>query len=89
MQSFQSKKKLLYDVNKKNFDSVGYQVNSRPSEHAEEAPNYKREFPLTETNVNSGPEAMPYDVNENRPSYSSMQSPVLSSSASRGNSFSG
>ncbi|OAM05699.1 MAG: hypothetical protein TV41_04690 [Wolbachia endosymbiont of Dactylopius coccus] len=89
VQSFQPKKKLLYDVNKKNFDSVGYQVNSRPSEHAEEAPNYKREFPLTETNVNSGPEAMPYDVNENRASYSSMQSPVLSSSASRGNSFSG
>lgn len=88
VQSFQPKKKLLYDVNKKNFDSVGYQVNSRPSEHAEEAPNYKREFPLTETNVNSGPEAMPYDVNENRASYSSMQSPVLSSSASRGNSFS-
>lgn len=89
VQSFQPKKKLLYDVNKKNFDSVGYQVNSRPSEHAEEAPNYKREFPLTETNVNSGSEAMPYNVNENRASYSSMQSPVLSSSASRGNSFSG
>ncbi|WP_374699601.1 hypothetical protein [Wolbachia endosymbiont (group A) of Limnophora tigrina] len=89
VQSFQPKKKLLYDVNKKNFDSVGYQVNSRPSENAGEAPNDKREFPLTETNVNSGPEAMPYDVNENRASYSSMQSPVLSSSASRGNSFSG
>ncbi|MFV1011203.1 hypothetical protein JR053_02865 [Wolbachia endosymbiont of Nasonia vitripennis] len=39
--------------------------------------------------VESGPEAMSYDVNENRASYSSMQSPVLSSSASRGNSFSG
>ncbi|WP_264685786.1 hypothetical protein [Wolbachia endosymbiont (group B) of Pandemis corylana] len=77
------------DVNKKIFDSVDYEVNyTRLSENAGEAPNYKREFPLTETNVNSGPEAMPYDVNENRASYSSMQSPVLSSSASRGNSFS-
>ncbi|QEK89472.1 hypothetical protein [Wolbachia endosymbiont of Chrysomya megacephala] len=90
VQSFQPKKELLYDVNKKIFDSVDYEVNcTRLSENAGEAPNYEREFPLTETNVNSGPEAMPYDVNENRPSYSSMQSPVLSSSASRGNSFSG
>ncbi|WP_264704559.1 hypothetical protein [Wolbachia endosymbiont (group B) of Apotomis betuletana] len=90
VQSFQPKKELLYDVNKKIFDSVDYEVNyTRLSENAGEAPNYEREFPLTETNVNSGPEAMPYDVNENRASYSSMQSPVLSSSASRGNSFSG
>lgn len=90
VQSFQPKKELLYDVNKKIFDSVDYEVNyTRLSENAGEAPNYEREFPLTETNVNSGPEAMPYDVNENRAPYSSMQSPVLSSSASRGNSFSG
>ncbi|WP_265032717.1 hypothetical protein [Wolbachia endosymbiont (group A) of Sicus ferrugineus] len=39
--------------------------------------------------VESGPEEMPYDVNGNRAPYSSMQSPILSSSASRGNSFSG
>ncbi|UIP91724.1 hypothetical protein IYZ83_000320 [Wolbachia pipientis] len=89
VQSFQPKKKLLYDVNKKNFDSVGYQVNSRLSEHAGEATNYKWVFAPTETDVNSGPEAMPYDVNDNRTPYSSTQLPVLSSFANRGNSFSG
>ncbi len=89
VQSFQPKKKLLYDVNKKNFDSVGYQVNSRLSEHAGEASNYKWVFAPTETDVNSGPEAMSYDVNDNRTPYSSMQLPVLSSFANRSNSFSG
>ncbi|WP_264376128.1 hypothetical protein [Wolbachia endosymbiont (group B) of Sphaerophoria taeniata] len=89
VQSFQPKKELLYDVNKKIFDSVDYEVNyTRLSENAGEAPNYEREFPLTETNVNSGPEAMPYDVNENGAPYSSIQSPVPPSSASRSNSFS-
>ncbi|WP_425386352.1 hypothetical protein [Wolbachia endosymbiont (group A) of Barypeithes pellucidus] len=90
VQSFQPKKKLLYDVSKKNFDSVNFQVNhARLSEHAGEAPNYKWVFPLTETNVNSGPKAMPYDVNDNMVPYSNMKSPVLSSFANRSNSFSG
>lgn len=94
VQSFQPKKELLYDVNKKIFDSVDYEVNyTRLSENAGEAPNYEREFPLTETNVNSGPEAMSYDVNDNRvpceqtrentlldslPSYPSTSSPLNS-----------
>lgn len=89
VQSFQPKKKLLYDVSKKNFDSVNFQVNhARLSEHAGEAPNYKWVFAPTETDVNSGPEAMSYEVNDNRTPDSSVQLPVLSSSASRGNSFS-
>lgn len=94
VQSFQPEKELLYDVNKKIFDSVDYEVNyTRLSENAGEAPNYEREFPLTETNVNSGPEAMSYDVNDNRvpceqtrentlldslPSYPSTSSPLNS-----------
>lgn len=89
VQSFQPKKKLLYDVNKKNFDSVGYQVNSRLSEHAGKAPNCKWVFAPTETDVNSGPGAMSYEVNDNRTPDSSMQLPVLSSFANRSNSFSG
>ncbi|MFV0949230.1 hypothetical protein [Wolbachia endosymbiont of Nasonia giraulti] len=89
VQSFQPKKELSYDVNKKIFDSVDYEVNyTRLSENAGEAPNYEREFPLTETNVNSGPEAISYDVNENGAPYRSIQSPVPPSSASRSNSFS-
>jgi hypothetical protein len=94
VQSFQPKKELLYDVKKKIFDSLDYEVNyTRLPENAGEAPNYEREFPLTETNVNSSPEAISYDVNDNRvpceqtrentlldslPSYPSTSSPLNS-----------
>ncbi|MHC3898018.1 UNVERIFIED_CONTAM: hypothetical protein LBW93_03825 [Wolbachia endosymbiont of Nasonia longicornis] len=39
--------------------------------------------------VESGPEAISYKINENGAPYSSIQSPVPSSSANRSNSFSG
>lgn len=44
-QFFHPEKKPLYDVNKKIFDSVDYQVNyTRPSEHAGKASNYGRVY---------------------------------------------
>lgn len=51
---------------------------------------YQHESSVTSIieDVKSGPEAMSYEVNDNRTPYSSMQSLVLSSSASRGNSLS-
>lgn len=50
---------------------------------------YKSSLTSIIEGVESGPEAMPYDVNENGAPYSNMQSPVSSSFANRSNSFSG